>query len=145
MKLFGKIQLMNLLKAVVLVIVFFNASSLFAQGPYSVTQTTDFDPFLWSTYNDVPSNPNYSNIHGTLQWAIRKANADLSGGAILINFNITSVPLQNVATINLQYILPPIIKQVTIDGTTSGYTGADPKITISGMNLPTTGAPNGLL
>ncbi len=55
-----------------------------AQPVFTVTKTTDPDPFIY-TYNNDDSLCDPEML-GTLQWAIRKSNN--TGGAAIINFNI---------------------------------------------------------
>jgi hypothetical protein len=99
-----------------------------SQTIYTVTKTTDPDPFEYP-YNYVDSLCD-TTMYGTLQWAIRKAND--TPDSVLIQFNI---PGNGHDSIHLNYSLPNIVKQVTIDGTTQqGYELNNPAIIIDGRN-----------
>ncbi|MBI5218331.1 MAG: hypothetical protein HY958_05320, partial [Bacteroidia bacterium] len=91
---------------------------------FTVTKTTDFDPFL---YQD---NPEDTAIAGTLQWAVRKANDAIVPCVIV--FNISG---NGQHTINLIYQLPYLNNEIIIDATTqNGYTPGNPAIIIDGAN-----------
>jgi len=117
---------MDWLRVALCFMVSFSCLTAWAQT-YVVTKTTDFDPMTW-----VPGNPDgFPNQVGTLQWAIRKANADLSAGPVYINFNITGTAPH---TIQLAYELPNITRWVYLDGTTqpaNGYQGIEPKVIVA--------------
>ncbi|OFY24002.1 MAG: hypothetical protein A2W98_13735 [Bacteroidetes bacterium GWF2_33_38] len=95
-----------------------------AQNVFTVTQTSDPDPFL---YSENPDNP---EIQGTLQWAVRKAND--SESACIINFAIQGTAPH---VIELEYGLPSIRQTIIIDGTSQqGYQENIPAIIIDGQN-----------
>ena len=107
--------------ALVLASVFTNAQTV-----YTVTKTTDPDPFEHPFNND--DNLCAPEMYGTLQWAINKVNANT--GESVIEFNI---PGNGVHEIVLNSYLPQIINPVTIDGTSQdGYTQGNPRIRIDG-------------
>ncbi|HNQ68835.1 MAG TPA: S8 family serine peptidase, partial [Bacteroidales bacterium] len=110
--------------ALVLASVFTNAQTV-----YTVTKTTDPDPFEHPyNFEDSLCDP---EMYGTLQWAVRKVNDTY--GPRVINFNISGTGPH---TILLNSYLPQITKDVIIDGTSQpGYTGENPVITIDGQSL----------
>ncbi|MBI4647817.1 MAG: S8 family serine peptidase, partial [Bacteroidia bacterium] len=96
-----------------------------AQTVYTVTDTTDFDPFLYL------QNPNNPQIVGKLQWAVWQTN-DTPGPCIII-FNIAG---SGPHTIILNFRLPTIKNSVIIDGTSqNGYLYGHPQIIIDGQNM----------
>jgi len=110
--------------ALVLASVFTNAQTV-----YTVTKTTDPDPFEHPFNND--DNLCDPEMYGTLQWAINKVNANT--GESVIEFNI---PGNGVHEIVLNSYLPQIKNPVTIDGTTQdGYTQGNPAIKLNGTNI----------
>jgi len=107
-------------------------STIQAQTVFTVTKTSDPDPFIYS------SNPDDPEIEGTLQWAIRKANE--TAGPCIIVFNI---PGSGQQVIYLNYELPLITKEVTIDGTTQpGYAFGNPTVKVDGQGLLNSGFQN---
>ena len=109
-----------------ILIVFVLSLGLNAQNVFTVTKTTDPNPFD-HPYNNVDSLCD-ADMYGTLQWAIRKTNDATS--ASIIEFDI---PGSGVQTINLSGYLPQIIKPVTIDATTqTGYVKGSPTVVING-------------
>ena len=97
-----------------------------AQTVYTVTKTTDPNPYIY-TYNfdDALCSP---EMYGTLQWAIRKSN-DTEGPCEIV-FNIQE---QAPIVISVNYIFPQITNSVSIDATTqSGYIIGQPAITLNG-------------
>ena len=104
---------------------------LLGQNVFTVIKVSDPDPF------DHPYNFNDAlcdtAMYGTLQWAIRKTNDAPPPSAIYFNIAGTG---QN--TINLNFTLPAVNKQVAIDGTTQpGYNYSNgPSIIIDGTNIP---------
>ncbi|MGM0650650.1 MAG: NosD domain-containing protein, partial [Bacteroidota bacterium] len=120
---------MKNLKIIILIIavVIFSVGNVFSQTVYTVTKSTDPDPFLHE-YNYVDSlcDP---DMLGTLQWAIRKTN-DTPGDCV-IEFDI---PGEGPHEIALQNYLPQIYNTVHIDGTTqTGYALNNPVIIIDGQ------------
>jgi len=107
--------------ALVLVSVFTNA-----QKVYTVTKTTDPDPFEHPyNYDDNLCDP---EMYGTLQWAIRKVNE--KSGEFIIEFNIPGTGIKEIV---LNSYLPQILNDVTIDGTTqNGYADGSPNVKING-------------
>ncbi|OFY23331.1 MAG: hypothetical protein A2W98_05405 [Bacteroidetes bacterium GWF2_33_38] len=107
--------------AVILSVLLINTQ---AQNVFTVTKTSDPDPFL---YSENPDNP---DIQGTLQWAVRKANDSESG--CIINFAIQGTAPHIIA---LDYELPIIRQSLIIDGTSQAdYQIAMPAIIIDGQN-----------
>jgi hypothetical protein len=96
---------------------------------FNVTKITDTVPFSRYNYNDALCD---TNMIGTLQWAIRKTND--APPPSTIHFNI---PGTGTHTIILNSALPPINKQVTIDGSSQpGYLyNNGPSIIIDGTNI----------
>jgi PKD repeat protein len=110
--------------------ILFFCLALFALSPkaqtiYTVTKTTDPDPFVYPyDYEDSLCAP---EMYGTLQWAIRKANDTQDSVKIVFNIN------QSEPDIILNFTLPVITNKVFIDGTTQqGYISGHPKIKIVG-------------
>lgn len=97
-----------------------------AQTVYTVTKTTDPDPFVYEyNFDDNLCDP---EMYGTLQWAIRKSN-DTEGPCEIV-FNIQE---QAPYIISVNHYFPQITNSVSIDATTqSGYVGGQPAITING-------------
>jgi hypothetical protein len=97
-------------------------NGLSAQNVFTVTKITDTDPYGYN--NDSAScDP---DMYGTLQWAVRKVND--AAGTSTIEFDI---PGNAPHIIQLNYTLPIIRNQVTIDGTSqSGYVEYKPSIVI---------------
>ena len=89
---------------------------------WTVTKTIDPDPFNYETQKDDPN----SEMYGTLQWAMRKANE--TPGSDLMQFNIVGES----PTITLNNKLPPIYSQITIDGFSQL---SDNAITIPGVKI----------
>jgi len=118
------------IKVIALIIVcFVSISSILSQNVYTVTKTTDPDPFVYRYhFDDSICAP---ELIGTLQWAIRKAN-DTQGDCI-INFNI---PGTGPYIILIDHYIPQINNSVIIDGTTqAGYSLNNPIIIIDGQEL----------
>src|SRR3989339_1643482 len=117
-----KIRVMKqIIFAVILSVLLINTQ---AQNVFTVTKTSDPDPFL---YSENPDNP---DIQGTLQWAVRKANDSESG--CIINFAIQGTAPHIIA---LDYELPIIRQSLIIDGTSQAdYQIAMPAIIIDGQN-----------
>ncbi|NSW46525.1 MAG: hypothetical protein HPY79_11990, partial [Bacteroidales bacterium] len=105
----------------------------YSQTFLTVTKTTDPDPFE-HPFNVVDSLCD-TEMYGTLQWAIRKANT-IHENYIVINFNI---PGTGTHDIMLNYELPMIINDfstIIIDGTSQqGYSFGSPVININGQNI----------
>jgi len=101
--------------------------SVFGQNIFTVTKTTDPNPFTDPFNNDdALCDP---DMYGTLQWAINKAN--FAGGEPRIEFNIPGTGVQEIL---INTYLPQIKSNVTIDGTTqAGYTNGNPIIKINGQ------------
>ncbi len=119
----------KIFKIFAITLILISSFSSFAQTVFTVTKTTDPDPFIYST------NPDDSNIVGTLQWAIRKANDDAN--QCIINFNI---PGSGQQVIGLNYELPQLTNNnVVIDATSqTDYSYGNPMIKIDGQeNLGT--------
>lgn len=97
-----------------------------AQTIYTVTKTTDPDPFEYPyDYEDSLCDP---EMYGTLQWAIRKAND--TQDSVRIEFNI---PGSSPHTILIYYTLPGLYNRITIDGTTQqGYQKNNPAVIVAG-------------
>jgi hypothetical protein len=115
-------------KSIAMLAVLILALNTYAQQVFTVTKTTDPNPFD-HPFNNVDSlcDP---EMYGTLQWAINKVNNNL--GSSIINFNI---PYSGKHTIHLNQYLPQINvnTQVTIDGTSQqGYQNGSPMIEING-------------
>jgi hypothetical protein len=103
--------------------------SINAQNIFTVTKTTDPDPFTYS-YNYIDSLCD-TTMYGTLQWAIRKANEIV--GQCEIQFNISGVGQQ---TIYLEGFIPGINNKTFINGTTqAGYQAGNPQIILDGQNI----------
>lgn len=97
-----------------------------AQNVFTVTKVTDTDPFGYDN-DSAACDP---DMYGTLQWAFRKVNDAI--GASVIDFNISG---GGPHVITLNYELPTIIHEVTIDGTSQyGYQWHHPEIIIDGIN-----------
>ena len=97
---------------------------------WTVTKINDYHPF---DYEKQKNDPN-SDMYGTLQWAIRKANENPTKNN-LINFVI---PGDGPHTINLTYFLPTINSRMTIDGNTQHVASVldkKPRIKITGNIL----------
>lgn len=105
-----------------------SAINIKAQTIYTVTKTTDPDPFVYPyDFDDNLCNP---EMYGTLQWAIRKAND--TPDSVRIVFNINTVQPEIV----LNYSLPVISNKVFIDGTTQqGYFVDRPIVKIIGGGI----------
>jgi PKD repeat protein len=115
---------MNLLykTIIAILIVFVGITSIYSQNVFTVTKTTDPDPFLYFT------NPNDTTIVGTLQWAVRKANESVVPSQIVFN-----IPGSGQQVITLNSSLPVLAKTISIDGTSqSGYSYGNPSIVIDG-------------
>jgi parallel beta-helix repeat protein/YD repeat-containing protein len=109
--------------------VFLLLSILFAnaQTVFVVTNTTD----------------NASPAPGSLRYAINQVN--LNSGSSIIKFNI---PIAGTSLIDITLVsfLPTISKTVTIDGTTQpGYSLANPRIRIVGVDPATATYPTGIV
>ncbi|MDD2387366.1 MAG: S8 family serine peptidase, partial [Bacteroidales bacterium] len=102
--------------------------SINAQTFYTVTKTTDPDPFVYEyNFDDNLCDP---EMYGTLQWAIRKTND--TDGECVINFDI---PGGGPHTISPLYYYPQITNTVLLDATTqAGYTEDNPAIILEGQN-----------
>ncbi len=106
-----------------LVVILLMCNYSFGQNVYTVTKTTDPDPFIYSV------NPNDPEIVNTLQWAIRSAN-DAADSSV-INFAIPGIGPH---IIYLNYELPMITNQVVIDGATqAGYQTGIPAVIVDGQ------------
>lgn len=118
------------LKIIALIILLCNSITFIGQNVYTVTKTTDPDPFVYSFNNNDNLCP--PELLGTLQWALRKINANV--GPSIINFNI---PGGGVQTIIVNYVLPGGRSNLVIDGTTqSGYSLGNPQIKlVQGPNI----------
>jgi parallel beta-helix repeat protein len=116
---------LNIRKLIVaLTFVMIGITSSYSQYILTVTNTNDPDPFVYAL------NPDDPEVVGTLQWAIRKANE--LGVPCLIVFDIPGGGQQ---FIYLNYDLPFITNQITIDGTTqTGYQTNQPMVVIDGQN-----------
>jgi len=114
----------------ILLSIIFGLASFYsnAQTVYTVTKTTDPDPYVYPyDFDDALCS---SEMYGTLQWAIRKSN-DTEGSCEIV-FNI---PDQGPHTINIGYYFPQITNSVSIDGTSQpGYIENEPAIIIDGQN-----------
>ncbi|MDD3859080.1 MAG: hypothetical protein PHW83_02690 [Bacteroidales bacterium] len=100
-----------------------------AQTVYTVTKTTDPDPFE-HPFNDIDSLCD-AEMYGTLRWAINKVNSNT--GESVIEFDIEGTGVQEIL---LNSYLPQILNDVTIDGTKqNGYLQGSPKIKINGSLL----------
>ncbi|MDD3859820.1 MAG: NosD domain-containing protein, partial [Bacteroidales bacterium] len=108
--------------ALALVSVFTNAQTV-----YTVTKTTDPDPFEHPyNFEDSLCDP---EMYGTLQWAVRKTNDTDESCSIVFN-----IPGTCPHTIYINYYLPQITNSVIIDGTTQpGYNENNPAIIINGQ------------
>ena len=125
-----------------LLIILLVGNSLFgySQQTFTVTKTTDEDPFITQDVVDgVDTDPvHIALVEGTLQWAIRKANKDI--GDDIIEFQISGTGIFQISgtginVINTQYEFPAITDKVLIDGTSQlGYVKDYPKIIIDGGN-----------
>ena len=95
---------------------------------FTVTKTTDPDPFVCGGGDSINSCTDI-NMIGSLQWAIRKANAAI--GSSIINFDI---PGSGPHIIKLNSLLPPIAtNQIIIDASTQvGYQLGKPSVVIDG-------------
>ena len=115
-------------KLIITIIAVICIQHFYAQNIFTVTKTTDPDPFEHPYDNDDQlCDP---DMYGTLQWAVRKTN-DATGNCT-INFNISG---SGPHTILLNNYLPTINNTVTIDGTTQpGYTFQNPAVIIDGQN-----------
>ncbi len=94
---------------------------------YIVTKNTDPDPYIYPyDFNDAIC---ASEMYGTLQWALRKAN-DSPADSVVINFNIAgTAPFE----ITERFAFPQITKHIIIDGTSqSGYQPHSPSIILNG-------------
>ena len=113
------------MKTILQICIILFALSTKAQTIYTVTKTTDPDPFVYPyDYEDSLCAP---EMYGTLQWAIRKANDTQDSVKIVFNIN------QSEPDIILNFTLPVITNKVFIDGTTQqGYISGHPKIKIVG-------------
>jgi len=112
-----------------ILIVFVLSLGLNAQNVFTVTKTTDPDPFQ-HPYNNVDSLCD-ADMYGTLQWAIRKTND--ATNASTIEFNI---PGSGVQEISLNTYLPQILQPVIIDATTqTGYEKGSPTVVINGNDI----------
>lgn len=105
--------------------------NIFSQNVFTVTKTTDPDPFE-HPYNFIDSlcDP---EMYGTFQWAIRKANDAVGSSTIVFD-----IPGGGIQEIYLNYRLPQIQNKhnVTIDGSTqSGYQFKQPTIIIDGGDV----------
>ncbi len=113
-------------KSLSILIVLIIALNSYAQQVFTVTKTTDPNPFD-HPFNNVDSlcDP---EMFGTLQWAINKVNK--ASAESVIEFNIPGAGHHEIA---LTYYLPQIKNKVTIDGTSqAGYQTGNPAITIRG-------------
>ncbi|MCD6366473.1 MAG: hypothetical protein J7L46_02920, partial [Bacteroidales bacterium] len=100
---------------------------------YTVTKVTDPDPFV-HPYNYVDSLCDTA-MYGTLAWSINKSNDDGVPSNIVF-----AIPGTDIHIILLNYSLPTISGDITIDGTTqNGYSFPDPSIIIDGQNNIVTG------
>lgn len=111
------------IKSIILAFIILSGISATAQNTYTVTNTNDPDPFLFSI------NPNDSTIVGSLQWAFRKANDDTN--PCVIDFNISGTGVHEIL---LEHELPMLTNDVTIDASTqSGYLQNSPTIKVNGQ------------
>ncbi|MDD2634227.1 MAG: PKD domain-containing protein [Bacteroidales bacterium] len=114
-------------KVILYIIMMVITSSIFGQSIFTVTKTTDPNPFQYPFNND--DNLCDPEMYGTLQWAINKANDD--NAESIIEFNIPGSGPHEIA---LNYYLPQIKSSTTIDATTQvGYTEGNPAIIVSGQ------------
>lgn len=104
-------------------------ATLFGQSVFTVTKTTDVNPFVHQFNND--DNLCDPEMYGTLQWAINKAN--FNPDESIIEFNIPGTGTQNITLLSY---LPQLIAPVVLDASTqTGYSSGNPVIRINGENI----------
>lgn len=115
-------------RAILYIIMIVITSAVFSQTVFTVTKSTDPDPFLYPFDND--DDLCAPEMLGTLQWAINKANYSYDESIIIFD-----IPGSGPHEIILNRYLPQIKHTTTIDATSQpGYTLNNPAIILNGEN-----------